>query len=281
MKPNKVQSNHPLAKLTTFRVGGPAQYFLEARNLAELKTALSWARKEKLPIHLLGGGSNLLISDAGINGLTIRLSGKFAAITKSEIGAGAGLAALIKYCRGKNLGGMEFLAGIPGTVGGALAMNAGAFGSSLGNLVAWVKVIDKNGKVKKLLPAACQFHYRESIFQKSDLIILSVGINWPKSPFLSTKAQEYLQLRKLRQPWGASAGSVFKNPEGKFAGELIEKAGLKGLKIGDAEVSTQHANFILNRGKATAKDITQLIQLIQSRVAKSFHVKLDLEIRLL
>lgn len=293
--PKGLKVNIPLAPLTTFRVGGPASYFQEVKDLSTLKQALIWAKANKIPVFLLGNGSNLLVSDYGFGGLVIKPSGEFKTISKKpakrgkvliEAGAGITLGQLGQYCRKHNLGGLEFLFGIPGTLGGAVVMNAGAFGGNLGQYIENVVTISPNGVIKRLNQKSCRFGYRTSVFQKTKLIITSVLLSLSKQAYDENKVRGFSQLRRQSQPWGFSAGSVFKNPPvskqnpfGLSAGALIEKCGLKGIRIGGAEVSTKHANFIMNVKNATAKDIAGLIKLTQKKVKNNFKINLEAEIK--
>ncbi|OGZ20038.1 MAG: UDP-N-acetylenolpyruvoylglucosamine reductase [Candidatus Nealsonbacteria bacterium RIFCSPHIGHO2_01_FULL_43_31] len=257
----KFQENIPLKKYTTFKIGGSAKYFFVAKTKTSLVKAIQAAKKASLPFFILGGGSNLLISDEGYQGLIIK--------------TGKPLSSYVSK-------GLEWAAGIPGTVEGAVWGNAGAFGKSMQDVVKKVEVFDiKDGKIKILNNKDCQFGYRDSIFKKNkNLIILSVKIKTRKSNL--NKIKEYLNYRKDRQPLNLpSAGSVFKNPKNYSAGELIEKAGLRGKKIGGAQISNIHANFIVNLNKATAQDVLSLIKLIKKTVYGKFKVKLREEIVIL
>jgi len=291
-KPNGIKSGYCLAPLTTFRIGGNAEYFLEAKTQNELKEGLIWAKSKHLPVFLIGSGSNLLISDNGVKGLVIKLAGKFSEVlsktksksqTENQITAGGAvkLSQLIQFCRKNNLGGLEFLASVPGTAGGAVCMNAGAFGKSLGQFVDSVETISFQGQTKRLSEKLCRFGYRSSAFQRKKLIVTSVTLKIPHESFKDDQVSQQRILRHQTQPWGFSAGSVFKNPKGNFAGALIEKAGLKGYRIGEAKVSEKHANFILNTKDAGSDDVYKLIKLIQKKVKSKFKINLQLEIKLL
>jgi len=255
------QKNIPLKKYTTFKIGGPAEYFFAAKNKTDLVRAIKNAKERRLPFFVLGGGSNLLISDEGYKGLVIK--------------AGKPLSSYI-------LKGLGWAAGIPGTIEGAVYGNAGAFGQSMKNAVEKVEVFDiKDGKIKTFNNKDCQFDYRDSVFKRNkNLIILSVKIKQKKSNL--KKIKEYLAYRKKIQPLDfPSAGSVFKNPKNYPAGELIEKAGLKGKRIGGAQISDVQANFIVNMGDATAQDVLSLIRLIKKTVDRKFKIKLEEEIAFL
>jgi UDP-N-acetylmuramate dehydrogenase len=254
----KFQRNISLAKYTTFRIGGRARYFFVAKTKNDLISAIKKAQKLKLPFFVLGGGSNLLVSDKGFNGLVIKY--------------GQPLSFYVSK-------GLEWAAGIPGTIQGAVYGNAGAFGKSMEDVIEEVVVFDtKTGKLKN---KDCQFSYRHSIFKKKkNLIIVSVKIKKKKSN--PQKIKQYFEYKKKTQPLNLpSTGSIFKNPKGSSAAELIEKCGLKGKKIGKAKISEKHANFIVNLGGARAEDVKKLINLAKKLVKKKFGVVLKEEIRYL
>lgn len=255
------RKNILLKKYTTFKIGGPAKYFFEAKTKIELISALKLAKEKNLPFFILGGGSNLLVSDQGFNGLVIKFGQPLSAyVTK----------------------GLEWAIGIPGTIQAAVWGNAGAFGGSMADVVKSVEVLDINSlKIKILKNKDCKFAYRDSVFkQKKNLIILSVEIKTKKSSL--KKIKEYLAHRKKTQPLNfPSAGSVFKNPVGLSAGKLIQDCNLKGKKIGNVQVSEKHANFIINLGNGQAKDVIKLIKLIKEKVKNKFGIVLEEEIQLL
>ena len=256
-----IKRNVSLKEFTTFRIGGKAKYFFVAKNEKELIEAVRFAKDNKLPFFILGGGSNLLVSDKGFKGLVIK--------------AGRPLALYVSK-------GLEWAAGIPGTVEGAVFGNAGAFRGSMKDEVEAVKVFNvKTEKTSVFENKDCKFAYRSSIFKKKkNLIILSVKIKSKK--INSNKIKEYLKIKKERQPLGyPSAGSIFKNPLNYSAAELIEKCGLKGKKIGGAKISEKHANFIVNLSKARSKDVKSLINLVKKEVKKKFKINLEEEIQFL
>jgi len=255
----KLQKNVSLKKYTTFKIGGPAKYFFVAKNKSDLLKAVQEAKKRRLPVFVLGGGSNVLFPDKGYRGLVIKFQNlKLSQLVNS---------------------GLEWAAGIPGTVTGAIWGNAGAFGKSMKDVVKKVEVFDvKNEKIKILNNKDCRFGYRDSIFKKNhDLIILSAEIKQKKSD--PQEIKKCLAHRRKTQPLSfPSAGSVFKNPPGFSAGELVEKCGLKGKKIGGAQISDIHSNFIVNLGGAKAQDVLSLIKLVKKTVNKKFKIKLEEEI---
>jgi len=255
-----MKKNVSLKKYTTFQIGGRARYFFTAKTKHELIGALKWAKKKSLSFFILGSGSNVLISDRGFEGLVIKFENQKLSQWVSR--------------------GLEWAIGIPGTVAGAIRGNAGAFGKSMKDAVKSVEIFDvKKEKVIKLNNTQCKFGYRNSIFKKNhNLIILSAEIKSKKSD--PQKIKDYLKYRREHQPLSfPSAGSVFKNPSGFSAGELIEKCGLKGKRIGDAKISEKHANFIVNLGGAKAKDVVGLINLAKKKVQNKFGVNLEEEIQ--
>jgi len=254
----RFQKNVSLKKYTTFKIGGPAKYFFTAKNKNDLIKALREAKKLNLPFFILGGGSNVLISDKGFNGLVIK--------------AGRPLSLYVSK-------GLDWAVGIPGTIEGAVCGNAGAFGRSMKDEVKAVEVFDaKTSKVKIFKNKDCQFGYRSSVFKKKkNLVILSVKTKSRKSNFKKIKA--YLKRKKETQPLNYfSAGSVFKNSKNYFAAELIEKCNLKGKQIGRAKISEKHANFIVNLGGASSQDVLKLLSSAKQRVKKKFKIKLKEEV---
>jgi UDP-N-acetylmuramate dehydrogenase len=243
-----------------------------------------FAREKKLPWAVIGAGTNLLVLDRGFKGLVIKLAFGLNNLTleKNRLRAGAGvlLPRLVMFTAAKGLGGIEFLAGIPGSVGGAVVMNAGAWGKEIGRFVEEVKVIDQRGEESVLRKKQLGFGYRRSRLQGGRLIITEITLKLKKMPRKAIREmiKDYLAKRRDGQPLGIpNCGSVFKNPKGDFAGRLIEAAGLKGVRVGDAQVSSKHANFIVNLGEAKAKDVIKLI----TRIRGAVKVKLEPEVRIL
>ncbi|MDD5044745.1 MAG: UDP-N-acetylmuramate dehydrogenase [Candidatus Omnitrophica bacterium] len=282
----RLKSGVFLSRYTTFRIGGKARFFIEPKNVKELTAVIKEARKAKVPYYILGNGSNLLVSDKGINGVVIKLSSPYfkkASFKKNIIDAGAGLnlGQMIEKARNKGLGGCEFLSGIPATVGGAVMMNAGARGDSISGLIKEVKVLDKNGKVGTLGKGKLKFGYRKS--NLSQYILLSAKIKLEKRPKgeIGQRISDYLSVRRQTQDTGKpNAGCVFKNPAGDSAGRLIDLCGLKGKRVRDAQVSFRHANFIVNRGRAKAEDVLKLASFVKQRVKERFGVALEEEIKI-
>jgi UDP-N-acetylmuramate dehydrogenase len=284
----KILKNQILAPYTTFGIGGPADYFVIAKTKEEIIEAVNWSKKKKVPYLILGKGSNLLISDKGFRGLVIKnLNTKYSPPagglnTKIIVGSGLPLAKLLLIAKDNKLTGLEFLAGIPGTVGGAIAGNAGTKYGSVSQAIEKVTVLGEDDLVYDLDRKECQFEYRSSRFQNSKEIILEaiLELKKEKPTIIKQKIREVLETRK-NQPRGKNAGSIFKNPPGQWAGYLIEKAGLKGKKRGQAKISEKHADWIINLGKAKASDVVKLIRLCQRKVQRKFKIKLALEIRLI
>jgi len=301
---NGLKEDIPLAKFTSFNIGGRAKYFFEGNNKREIIKAVSLAKQEDLPFFILGGGSNLLVDDKGYQGLVIKIQNSGLKIQKENsnfkvaAGAGTSLSLLASNAAENGLSGLEWTVGIPGTLGGAIYGNAGAFGKSMKDIVKEVEVFDaKDLQVKIYSLEDCRFDYRESIFKKDkNLIILSAVLELKKGEKkeIENKMKRYLSERKKKQPMGfACAGSVFKNPSfaqtsRRFmtdrelsAGELIERCGLKGRSIGGAKISEKHANFIINLGKAKFSDVRRLIDLIKKRVRSKFGIELEEELQYL
>ena len=286
--------DYPMHRLTTYKVGGPAEALWEARDLETLKKVLRYLSLEDIPYCALGGGSNLLVKDEGIDGVMILLKGSLAAIKedteKSLVWAGGGvqLTDLMSWCRQRGMSGLEFLAGIPGTVGGAIAMNAGAFGREVNERVKTLQFVATGGTPVEKSRSELKFSYRRLHMEEGWLVTntcFSLDRDTPEA--VIEKMGGFLKTRKLTQPLEyPSAGSVFKNPPGAphstpGAGRLIENAGLKGKRIGGATISEKHANFIVNEGGATAGDILMLMDLMRLEVKRMSGIDLEPEIRVL
>ena len=281
---NVVRSGVPLADATSFHIGGPAEYFIEPRSLDELTSLLNRCLDEGVPFRMLGRGSNILASDRGVSGAVFRLS-RMRAISKSgariTCEAGASLPSLVSRAKHWGLSGLEALAGVPGTVGGAIATNAGGNHGSVASVLRSVTTLDRSGRVCERTADRLKLGYRRSELH-NEVVLRAVFDLAEKDPAEVTERQAAIFLKKARtQPLGAwSAGCIFKNPETCGAGELIDRAGLKGERIGRAVVSNKHANFIINGGGAAAADVRALIALVRKRVRKEFQTDLELEIEL-
>jgi len=281
--------DEPLNKFTSFGVGGKAEVLIFPEEMAELKKIVSYLKQEKIACFILGKGTNVLIKDEGIKGAVISIIKSFRNIEVTEkekdcvtidAQAGASLAELIKFCVQRGFSGLEFASGIPGSLGGGLAMNAGSFGGELGEIVERITLINGHGEMREMKKEKLSFSYRELRLPR-EAIVLSVLLRLKKArgKKVSDLVKKLWAERKSKQPLGfKSGGSIFKNPEGFFAGKLIEGAGLKGFRIGDAMVSDRHANFIVNMGKARSKDIISLMEMIQKEVHQKNGIKLEPEI---
>lgn len=278
-----------LAKFCTWHVGGPARYFVRVSTLQDLREALAWAKENKFRHFVLGGGSNILFPDAGFDGLIIKIEGRNISIAGEELVVEAGAIARLAVLRAAelNFGGLEHLAGIPGTIGGLVRGNAGAFGMETKDSLLRVHLLHKIGeewREETLEKKDIYFAYRDSLFKKETGNYIIWDVTFSLKPMSKEEVlklvDEDLAARKNKQPYTfPSAGSVFKNPSSDVsAGRLIEECGCKGLKIGGAEVSNQHANFILNKGGATSADIHTLIEEIKKRVFEKKGVKLVEEV---
>jgi UDP-N-acetylmuramate dehydrogenase len=280
-----IKENISLKEYTTFKIGGKARYFFVAKDNGDFMSVISWALENNIPFFILGGGSNLLISDKGFKGLVIKAGNNAIELKKEKIIAQAGvkLSAASAMAKNNNLSGLEWSVGIPGTIGGAVLGNAGAAGKGMNDLIEKVEVFDiKDNKIKIFNNKKCGFGYRESIFKKNKkLIILAAELKFKKEnkKNISRLEKSFLDDRLSRQPLDfPSAGSVFKNPKNFSAGEVIEKCGLKGKKIGRAKISEKHANFIINSGNAKAKDVISLIDIAKKAVKNKFKINLQEEI---
>ena len=278
----------PMAKHTSFRIGGPADVLAQPGNEAELAELLKRAAHHAVPVTLVGNGSNLLVRDKGIRGLVIKLSNLFSSITVAgnvlTFGSGISLAMASKKAASLSLSGLEFAVGIPGTIGGAVYMNAGAYDGEMAKVVTSVQVMDRQGQSSQLKAEELDFSYRHTALQNSGLIVTSVTVSLQPGEAESIKAKmdDFSQRRIAKQPLELpSAGSMFKRPVGYFAGTLIEQTGLKGYTVGGAQVSTKHAGFVVNVGGATAKDVLQLISDVQAQVLAAQGVQLEPEVLVL
>lgn len=283
----RLERNVPLGPLTSWRVGGPADWLFEPEDADDLVHLLA-SIPEDVPRMVLGLGSNVLIRDGGIGGVVIHLAGSMNQrlrldSERVELGAGLACPQAARFCASEGLTGAEFLAGIPGTVGGALAMNAGAWGGEIWPLVEWAETIDGQGLRHVRTPSDLDIDYRSVRGCEGEFFLRTVLRLLPGDPSAArARIQELLRERAEKQPLGLpSCGSVFRNPEGQHAAALIEQAGLKGLHRGGAEVSRKHANFITHDGSASASDIEWLIQEVQARVADRFNIRLVPEVRVI
>ena len=284
----ELRLNEPMAKHTSFRIGGPADVLAQPADEAELAALLKRAAEHAVPVTLIGNGSNLLVRDKGIRGLVIKLSNSFSDMkalgNELTFGSGISLAMASKKAASLSLSGLEFAVGIPGTIGGAVYMNAGAYDGEMAKVVTSVRVMDREGKISELKASELAFAYRHTALQNSGLIVTSVTcvLQPDEADAIAAKMADFSQRRISKQPLELpSAGSMFKRPVGYFAGTLIEQTGLKGYTVGGAQVSTKHAGFVVNVGGATAQDVLQLISDVQSKVFAAHGVRLEPEVLVL
>lgn len=285
--PRQVLLDEPMSRHTTFRVGGPADIMVMPRSIAEIEAVIQWCGEKAVPYYIIGNGSNLLVGDDGIRGVVIQFGNSFSGIEVGEDGtiwvqAGCLLSKAANAALEHSLTGMEFASGIPGTVGGAVMMNAGAYGGEMRDIIDRVTLLSPNGEVLILPQDQMEFGYRESIVSKKNYVVLEVNLclNKGNVDTISARMKELNEARRKKQPLEyPSAGSTFKRPEGYFAGKLIMDAGLAGYRVGDAQVSEKHCGFVINRGKATAKDIVTLMNDVVNRVEEAFQVTLEPEVR--
>ena len=278
----------PMAKHTSFRIGGPADLLAQPADEAELAALLQVASEHAVPVTLIGNGSNLLVRDKGIRGLVIKLGNLFSGVevcgNTLTFGCGVSLAMASKKAASLSLSGLEFAVGIPGTIGGAVYMNAGAYDGEMAKVVTKVRVMDEQGKTSELAASELDFAYRHTALQNSGRIVTSVTVSLVPgdADAIAAKMADFSQRRISKQPLELpSAGSMFKRPPGYFAGTLIDQTGLKGYTVGGAQVSTKHAGFVVNIGGATASDVLQLISDVQRKVFAAHGVHLEPEVLVL
>lgn len=280
--------NEPMKNHTSFKVGGPVDTFIEPQDTKELIEAIKSLREKGISYYIIGNGTNLLISDKGLNGAIVKIGESFGniSINGDMIIAESGvlLSTLSKMTAREGLTGLEFASGIPGSLGGAVTMNAGAYGGEMKDIIEWVEVLDKDLNLMRLKNDDMKFVYRKSIIEPCMHIVLRCSIKLKKGnpDEINNRMAELAEKRKTKQPLHLpSAGSTFKRPEGYFAGKLIEDAGLRGFSIGGAQVSTLHCGFVVNNGNATAKDVYDLIRHVQKTVFEKFNVMLETEVKIL
>lgn len=285
---DNVYRNEPMKKHTTFRIGGPADYYLCPHSAEEIQKVVEICREEKMPYFILGNGSNLLVSDQGYRGVVIQLWKNVSDIRVEGClvyaKAGASLAKIAAEALEEGLTGMEFAAGIPGTLGGAVVMNAGAYGGEMKDVLREVLVMDEQGKIFTLKKDALKLGYRTSAVKEKGYVVLAAVLELQQGDpeEIRSRMEELRQKRAEKQPLDMpSAGSTFKRPEGHFAGKLIMDAGLRGFSIGGAQVSEKHCGFVVNTGNATAGDVLALIREIQKTVREKFGVELETEVKFL
>lgn len=288
---DSLEFDKPLAPFTGYQTGGPARYFLHAHSAEEVERAVKAANEVKVPFYLIGGGSNLLVADSGFDGLVVRVEIKGMRVvdeTTIDCGAGEDLMALVDFCAEQGLSGMEFAAGIAGTVGGAIYGNAGAYGNEIGNVLTSVTLVDREGNIKTVEPEYCKFAYRTSHLKQSHEIVVraTLALEPGDKEQIKARVDEIIDIRESKlPPPGNSAGCFFKNipdasqPHGKLAaGKLLEEVGAKEMSVGGAKVYERHANIIVNTGSATSKDIRRLADMMKKKVHDEFGVDLEEEV---
>jgi len=285
---DKVKENVSLAPYTSARIGGPADYLITANSADDLAEIMTLLWREHLPYFILGGGSNVLVSDKGVRGVTILNRAKAVRFENGDrpkvwVESGVVFSNLANRCASKGLSGLEWAATVPGTIGGAVYGNAGAFGGDMSGNLIWADLLTERGR-EKWPVEKMEYGYRTSVLKRGEVkaMVLSAELSLKNATKESVSATiaEFGERRKSTQPPGASMGSMFKNPTGDYAGRLIEAAGLKGARIGNAEISPVHGNFFVNHGKTKASDIRALIELVQKTVLAKFGIALELEVEL-
>lgn len=281
-----IYREEPMKNHTTFRIGGNAEVFAAPDSADGIERVLQICREENIPCTVIGNGSNVLVGDRGVCGVVLQIYRNYASIriegTDLYVQAGALLGQTAAAAAREGLTGLEFASGIPGTIGGAAAMNAGAYGGEMKDVLVWVKAIDRDGHVRQYAAEELELGYRTSRIQKEALVVLGVKLSLQQGDpvKIRERMEELKEQRVAKQPLEyPSAGSTFKRPEGYFAGKLIMDAGLRGFSVGDAQVSEKHCGFVINRGNATAADVMALVSQVQTIVEEKFGVRLELEVR--
>ncbi|MDD2573549.1 MAG: UDP-N-acetylmuramate dehydrogenase [Bacillota bacterium] len=288
IKPECIRLKEPMKEHTSFRIGGSADIMVLPDSARQIIDTVEICRSNSCPYYIMGNGTNLLVRDNGYRGVIIKTSAnmKDCKVEGERVYGQSGilLSTLSKIIVSEGLEGFEYASGIPGTLGGAVTMNAGAYGGEIKDSIEWARVMNPDGDVMTYTKQQLELGYRTSIIQREDLIVLDCGLRFVRGDreAIQAKLDEYTRLRKAKQPLNVpSAGSTFKRPEGYYAGKLIEDAGLKGARIGDAQVSELHCGFIVNVGNATADDIIALINHVKKRVKERFNVELQPEVKVI
>lgn len=285
----KVKENEPLANHTTIKIGGPADLFVEPSSVENLQLAMELIREYNVNWRAIGRGSNLLVSDQGIEGVVIKLGMGINELeidgTKITVGGGYSLVALATQISRKGLSGLEFASGIPGSVGGAVYMNAGAHGSDISKILEKALILFEDGKLEWVSNEEMEFSYRTSVLQKKrpGIVIKAIfQLTEGDRDKISAEMKKNKEYRKVTQPWDSPcAGSIFRNPLPNYAGKLIEEAGLKGYSIGGAKISEMHGNFIVNNGGAKAEDVLSLIQYVKDQIFEKYQVTMETEVEII
>lgn len=291
---SKIYFDEKMSKHTSFKIGGCADCLIKVDNIEDLQTLIGFVNQNNIPLTIIGNGSNVLVLDSGIRGIVVKIEIKKFEILENKngekdpiqvaVGAGNSNIEIAQNLLKQSLTGYEEISGIPGTIGGAIRMNAGAHGKEMKDIVKTVTVMDYSGNIKQMQNVDMQFEYRNSILSKEKLIVLETVLELQKGnqEEIQSKMKEYAAWRKEKQPLEyPNAGSTFKRTEGFITAKAIDECGLKGYKIGGAEVSTKHAGFVVNKGNATAKDVIELTNYIKEKVYEKFQKKIELEIEIL
>ncbi len=285
----QIKYNEPMKNHTTFKIGGPADCYIIVKTKEELKEVLIFAKENNIPVTIVGNGSNLLVLDGGIEGIVVNIRLDNIEISKEKenveikVDAGYKLTILGQKCMQNEIEGFEELSGIPGTIGGAIIMNAGAHGREMKDVVRSIKAFDYDGNEHVFANEEAEFGYRTSMFKNNKYIVTEVTLELKKGTKeeIKEKMDEFAKYRKEKQPIEMpSAGSTFKRGEDFITAKLIDDAGLKGFSIGGAEVSTKHSGFVVNKGNATAKDVLDLVEYIKEKIEEKFHKKIELEVKI-
>ena len=281
-----IKYNEPMKKHTSFKIGGPAECFIKAQKIEEIQEILKLVKENNIPLKIIGNGSNLLVKDEGIKGIVLKIDIKKIEIQGNNVTVGSGvkLGELAPKLLREELAGFEFASGIPGTIGGAIRMNAGAHGSEMKDIVKTVTYMDRDGKMHKIKNEEAKFEYRNSRFSKEDNVILETELELEKGnkEEIQAKMTEYANFRKEKQPIEyPSAGSTFKRGADFITAKLIDECGLKGFQIGGAQISEKHAGFIINKENATAEDVIKLIEYTKEQVYNKFGKKIELEVEII
>ncbi len=281
-----IKENEPMQYHTSFHIGGPADLLVLPRSIEQVKCVLTFCDRNTIPLLVIGRGSNLLVRDKGLRGVVMKLADNFQELQlengQIHAQAGIGLYELARYAAAASLQGLEFAEGIPGSLGGAVVMNAGAYGGEMSDVVVEVQTIDEKGDIRLFSKDELNYSYRGSVLQNSSHYVLNARLQLAPGdqPEINTRMQEFARQRAAKQPLEMpSAGSTFKRPDGYYVGPMLEELGLKGYPYGKAQISDKHAGFIVNRGGATAEDVLTLIAIVQKRVREKYGIDLQPEVR--
>ena len=285
---DKIYINEPMNKYTSFKIGGPADCLIKIQTAEELKAILNLCKEKNIALTIIGNGSNILVSDEGIRGIVLKIEINIFELDVEKaylkVGSGVKLAYIAQKCLKQEFAGFEFASGIPGTIGGAIRMNAGAHGREMKDVVKTITYMDRNGEIHKIQKEQAKFEYRKSLFTKKDYIILEVEMQLEqgKTEEIQSKMIEYANYRKEKQPIEyPSAGSTFKRGEDFITAKLIDDCGLKGYQIGGAQISEKHAGFIINKENATAKDVIKLMEYTKEQIYNKYGKVIEAEIEII